>query len=128
LKLFHDAPTAGHQGITKTQKRLSTSFFWQSMSKDVRRYVSTCAVCQRTKARTHLPYSELAALPIPTEPWKEISLDFITKLPPSIDITGKVYDSILVIVDRFTKYALYIPTTERLTSDGLATLLLHYIF
>jgi transposase InsO family protein len=128
LKLFHDAPTAGHQGITKTQKRLSTSFFWQSMSKDVRRYVSTCAVCQRTKARTHLPYGELAALPIPTKPWKEISLDFITKLPPSVDVTGKVCDSILVIVDRFTKYALYIPTTERLTSDGLATLLLHHVF
>jgi transposase InsO family protein len=128
LKLFHDAPTAGHQGVSKTQKRLVTSFFWQSMRKDVRRYVSTCAVCQRTKARTHLPYGELAALPIPVDPWKEISLDFITKLPLSVDATGRDCDSILVIVDRFTKYSLYIPTTERLTSDGLATLLLYHVF
>jgi hypothetical protein len=27
LKLFHDAPTAGHQGVSKTKKRLSQSFF-----------------------------------------------------------------------------------------------------
>lgn len=128
LKLFHDAPTAGHQGVSKTLKRLATSFFWQSMKKEVRRYVSTCAVCQRTKPRTHLPYGELASLPIPTEPWREISLDFIVKLPPSADITGKACDSILVIVDRLTKYSLYIPTTERLSADGLATLLLHHAF
>ena len=128
LKLFHDSPTAGHQGVTKTFKRISAMFFWQSLSKDVRKYVSTCVICQRTKARTHLPYGELASLPVPTSPWKEISMDFIVKLPHSRAITGKSCDAILVVVDRFTKYALYIPTTERITSDGLATLLLHHVY
>lgn len=128
LRLFHDAPTAGHQGTTKTKKRLVKSYFWQSLDKDVRQYVSTCAVCQRTKARTHLPYGELALLPIPHEPWREISLDFITQLPPSINEAGKHCNAILVIVDRFTKYSLYIPTSDRLTSEGLATTLLHHIF
>ena len=128
LKLFHDDPTAGHQGVSKTIKRLAQSYFWQSIHKDVRRYVSTCAICQRTKARTHRPYGELAVLPIPKEPWREISLDFITQLPPSLDTSGRECNSILVIVDRFTKYALYIATSDRLTSDGLATLLCHHIF
>ena len=128
LKLLHDAPTAGHQGVTKTRKRLAESYFWPSYPKDVRRYVSTCAVCQRTKARTHQPYGELASLPIPKEPWREISLDFVTQLPPSSDAAGKVCNSILVVVDRLTKYALYIPTTDRLTSEGLATLLFQHVF
>jgi transposase InsO family protein len=128
LKLFHDEVTAGHQGVTKTFKRIASMFFWQSLSKDVRRYVTTCAICQRTKARHHLPYGELAALPVPDRPWKEISMDFIVKLPPSKGPSGKIYDSILVVVDRFTKYSLYIPTTEHVTSDGLASLLLHHVF
>ncbi|ERF69955.1 hypothetical protein EPUS_08766 [Endocarpon pusillum Z07020] len=47
-------------------------------------------------------------------------MDFITKLPPSQDQTTKVkYDSILVITDRLTKYAYFIPylesSTDRLT-------------
>ena len=128
LRLLHDAPTAGHQGVTKTRKRLAESYFWQSYPKDVRRYVSTCAICQRTKARTHQPYGELASLPIPEEPWREISLDFVTQLPLSTDAAGRSCNSVLVVVDRLTKYALYIPTTDRLTSDGLATLLFQNVF
>ena len=53
----------------------------------------------------------------------EISLDFITHFLPSVDTAGKECNSILVVVDRLTKYALYILTTDRLTSDGLTTLL-----
>ena len=43
------------------------------------------------------------------------------KLPPSI-YRGVVYDSILVIVDRYTKMAKYILTTKRLTAVELADL------
>ena len=118
----------GHQGVTKTLKRLLLLYFWLLIGKDIRKYISTYAICQRTKARTYLLYGELASLLILHEPWQEISLDFITKLPPSCNVTGKECDSILVVVDRFTKYALYIATSERLTSEGLVTLLLHYVF
>ena len=37
-------------------------------------------------------------MPILESPWKSISLDFIIDLPPS-----KGFDSILIVVDRFTK-------------------------
>ena len=55
-------------------------------------------------------------------------MDFIVKLLHSRAIIGKSYNAILVVVDRFIKYALYIPTIERITSDRLATLLLHHIY
>jgi hypothetical protein len=46
-------------------------------------------------------------------------MDFIEQLPKS-----NKYDSILVIVDRLTKWAIFIPTTVNLTSAGLAELIL----
>ena len=44
-------------------------------------------------------------------------MDFITKLP-----LAQGYDSILVVVDRFTKMAHFIPTTEKTSAEGLAQL------
>lgn len=128
LLLLHDDPTAGHQGVSRTLKRMQLSYIWRGMKKDVKRYVRTCAICQRTKARTHRPYGKLAALPMPTRPFEEITMDFITGLPVAQGFHSKKYDAILVIVDRYTKYALYIPTQKRLSGDQLANLFLEKVF
>jgi len=44
-----------------------------------------------------------------------ISADFIMKLP-----LAQEYNSILVVVDQFTKMAYFMPTTEKNTAEGLA--------
>jgi hypothetical protein len=45
-----------------------------------------------------------------SELWSNILIDFVTELPLSKNsATGLSYNSILVIVDRFIKYALIIP-------------------
>ena len=49
--------------------------------------------------------------------WTHISVDFITKLP-----LAQGYNSILVVVDRFTKMAHFIPTIEKTSAEGLAQL------
>jgi len=54
---------------------------------------------------------------IPEKPWSHISADFITKLP-----LAQGYDSILVVVDRLTKMAHFIPTMKKTTAEGLARL------
>jgi hypothetical protein len=47
---------------------------------------------------------------LPSELWSNILMDFVTGLPLSKNsTTGLSYNAILVIVDRFTKYALIIP-------------------
>ena len=50
-------------------------------------------------------------------------MDFIDQLPLS-----NGFDSILVIVDRLTKMALFIETTTTVTSEGLAVLFLKHVF
>lgn len=56
---------------------------------------------------------------IPRRPFSTISLDLITGLPPSGD---EQYTAILVIVDKLTKYALFLPTHDELNREDFATL------
>jgi uncharacterized membrane protein len=63
----------------------------------------------------------MQALPTLNGLMQELTMDFIVDLPPS-PFESKVYDSILVIVDRYTKIARYIPCNKTCTSVQLADL------
>jgi transposase InsO family protein len=126
LRANHDDPLGGHFGVSKTLEIMRRKYFWQAMRRDVREYVKTCAICQRTKVKRHLPYGALASFPIPEGPWQELTLDFITGLPPSKHL-NKVYDSILVVVDRYTKMARYIPCTKDIDTPEMAELFVQRI-
>ena len=121
IRINHDDPHSSHFGARKTLHLLSRHYHWDSISTDVKDYVQTCTMCQRTKVARHLPYGKLASLPIPNGPWAEISMDFITDLPNSYEPgSTTVRDSILVIVDRYTKVSKYIPTNKTVTAAQLA--------
>ena len=126
LKLCHDDPLSSHFGAAKTTELLQRHYYWDSLLSDVKEYVRTCDTCQRTKTRRHRPYGELASLPLPLGPWQEITMDFITDLPPSPGY-GQHWDSIFVVVDRYTKMALYIPCQKTLDADDLATAFLRRV-
>jgi len=87
------------------------------VSREVKRYVEGYDACQRNKNRTQAPAGKLMPNSIPEKPWSHISADFIMKLP-----LAQGYDSILVVIDRLTKMAHFIPTTEKTTAEGLARL------
>lgn len=61
------------------------------------------------------------------QPFQEISIDFITGFPPSQGADGETYDAILVIVDRFTKMGLFIPTIKTLNAASMASLLYKHV-
>ena len=115
----HDHPMAGHFGADRTHEVLARNYYWQNSTNDVKEYVKTCAVCQRSKAPRHLPYGQLTSLPLPSKPFEELTMDFITALPPVMR-DSCVYDAILVIVDRYTKMARYIPARKDWTAKDLA--------
>nr|GFA13793.1 Ty3/gypsy retrotransposon protein [Tanacetum cinerariifolium] len=102
LKEFHSSTIGGHSGITATIIRISGSFSWPGLHKDVTGFILECTICQQTKYSRQKPYGLLQALPIPNQVWEEISMDFITNLPTS---NGK--SAIWVIVDRLTKMTAY---------------------
>jgi hypothetical protein len=93
------------------------------MNEDIADYVRSCHECARNKPKRHAPYGLLKALPIPDRPWDDVTMDFVVGLPESGG-----YNSVLVIVDRLTKMALYLPTTNTITAEGLAQLYVQHVF
>src|SRR6185295_9211121 len=63
-------------------------------------------------------------LPIPTNRWEQVTMDFITHLPK----TKSNYDSIFVVVDRLSKRVHFIPTTATVTAPEVAQLFFTNIF
>lgn len=125
---FHGLPAHGHQGIAKTLARLSRHYYFPGMRKTVKETVSGCDTCIRNKANRHAPYGLMKSPNTPSQPWKSIALDFVVKLPLSVDpITGIEYDSITVITDRLTKYAYMVPFLESSDAEQLAHLLMRVI-
>ena len=53
ISLFHDNPESGHFGALKTTELVSRYFYWPAMDSGVRKYVSGCELCHRTKAPWH---------------------------------------------------------------------------
>jgi hypothetical protein len=130
LETYHDCPSGGHWGRDKTLDLIRRRFTWPGIAEDVREYVATCPVCQGKAIHRHKPYGQLQPLPIPTDIWnspfKEISLDWITGLPVSRRY-GLEFDSILAVVCRVTKYALFLPTREDSTAVDFAELFFEHV-
>ena len=69
------------------------------------------------------PYGMLQPLPTHNEPWQDIAMDFVIKLPASRDSfkpNNPQYNSIWVVMDRFTKMACFLPYKEDTEPDILA--------
>jgi RNase H-like domain found in reverse transcriptase/Integrase zinc binding domain len=123
LQSFHDHPVSGHFGVNKTLSVIRREYTWPNIQEFVADYVKSCTTCARSKAKQHKPYGLLHQLPIPLRPWESISMDFIEQLPDSEGFTA-----ILVVVDRFSKQALFIPTHDTITSAQLAELFIIHVF
>ncbi|MBW0501123.1 hypothetical protein O181_040838 [Austropuccinia psidii MF-1] len=123
LQKNHDPPLAGHPGQEKTLKLVKRDFYRCGMTHLIKDYVSSCQQCSRNKNIHHKKFGFLKPIPIPNGPWICLSIDFITQLPLS-----NSFDSILVIVDRFSKMGVFIATVSSITSLDLAHLFIKNIF
>ncbi|GJZ67422.1 ty3-gypsy retrotransposon protein [Tanacetum coccineum] len=100
LREFHDTSSAGYGGVKKMLVGLFALFYWRGMPKSVKDYIKQCTVCQQTKYSTQAVGVYLQPLPMAEGVYEDVSMDFITGLPLS-----KGFIVILVVVDRFSKYA-----------------------
>src|SRR5260370_21855398 len=105
LKEVHEGITGvAHAGSERTYYRIAQAFYWPRLNQDIRKFVTSCPVCQKTKDQRHLPFGQLQPIPIPDKPCEVFTMDIITDLP---DCQG--HNAIYVMVYNLTPYAYFIP-------------------
>ncbi|KAF8674998.1 hypothetical protein RHS04_06772 [Rhizoctonia solani] len=122
LKEFHDSPLAGHLRQQRTLKLISRNYWWPGMKSSAKEWVECCPTCQANR-RAHAPVIALKPLEIPPFPFHTVSYNFITGFPK---LQG--FDAILVVIDSFSKFGHFIPTTKKVSAKGLADLFVSHVW
>jgi hypothetical protein len=69
LEYIHANPSFGHLGYHKIVHCAKENFYWKEMSRDIKKFVRECEVCQTNKPETLHPVGLHQPLSIPTRIW-----------------------------------------------------------
>ena len=124
LDEYHRRNYAGHPGYQKMLTAIRKDYCWPGMRKDIANYLTKCLECQQVKVEHRHPAGLMQPIPIREWKWEVISLDFIIGLPKS-----KCGDnSIMVVVDRLSKSAHFIPVQSTYKTVQIVDLFMREIF
>ncbi|GJS16697.1 RNA-directed DNA polymerase [Tanacetum coccineum] len=113
----HTGGLSSYFGRDKTLALLREQFYWPKMERDVNRLLERCRTCHI--AKTHSSNAGLyTPLSVPVAPWEDVSLDFVLGLPR----TQQAKDSVMVVVDRFSKMAHFVPCSKMFDASQVARL------
>ena len=116
LREFYAEPYSGHPGYQKMLMMVKNFYYWSNMKKEVAKFMARCLDCQQVKADYKHPGGLLHPIVILKWKWEVISMDFITGLPRTV----RQHDSIMVLVDRLSKVAHFIPVKTIYSASEVA--------
>jgi RNase H-like domain found in reverse transcriptase/Reverse transcriptase (RNA-dependent DNA polymerase)/Integrase core domain/Integrase zinc binding domain/PHD-finger/C-5 cytosine-specific DNA methylase len=115
----------GHVGEKRTMYALSTIYWWQGLTIDVRRVLSACVVCQRVRATVAADQQVMQTEPHDFGMFYKWGLDFAGPFLPSA--LGNTY--VLIMVDYYSKWIEAIPLKDAESQsvvDALLTLIARF--
>ena len=112
----------GHQGRDRTLDLCQARFYWPGMAKDVQDFITKCDRCSRAKA-PKLPGKAPLHPIVSTEPLDIVCMDYL-----GLESSRGGYNSILVLTDHFTKFAIAIPTNSQTASNTAKLILQHFVY
>lgn len=123
LQLYHNNPTAGHPGRSKTITTLGRDYYWPGLHRYVEMYVRNCNICQWAKPSWDKYHGRIKLIPTPEHRSHDISMDFVGELPASCG-----YNAIFVVMDQLTKMRHLIPCKTTLSALNVANMFLWNVF
>jgi hypothetical protein len=95
------------------------------MTRDIKKYVVICDICQRIYIPQYRLYGELHFFPILERLNQNLFINFITDLLSCKKRENiQVYDSVLIIMNRYFKLVKYIVTRKDFIAEGLVTFIM----
>jgi len=125
LHITHDS--LWHRGNKKMYSWITSSFYRPRLSTYVTQYVSRCSkYCVNKTSCTKL-LGSLLHIDVPEGKgalgaFECVGMDFIVNLPKS-----RVFDVIMVVIDKLTRYGIFIPTTSNYTALSTANLFVQWV-
>ena len=100
--LFRSHDQMGHQGIDMVYQRILKRFEWPGMKKACEKWVTACLSCQQVKDPRKLRF--------PLQSIESSEFNEVVQIDhQKICMTDSGYNQVLVMIDRFTKYAEAVP-------------------
>jgi len=126
---FHKGTIQRHNGTTALVARLGQEYIIRNVWKTARKVTRECPDCQRNKFLKHKPFGELQPVKTLSRLWEVILWDFIIKLPKSKDlVTGQLHNTILVIINKLTKWGYFIACIEEISVKDVAQIYVKEVF
>jgi len=124
----HKSMIHEHQGLNKIIERISRTYYFSKMRKQIEDIIRKCNVCICTKHNRHKLYELLKDLSTLNHAWKSIALNFIVKLSKSKKrVIETTYDFILIITDRLIKYEYFLSYKKATFAEDLTYTFLRMI-
>ena len=105
----------GHQGVTWTYCLIKWQYYWKCMNKDIRKYITQCALCHWDK--TKVQAYPLQMTEIPEHPFDKITIDLVTECKTSS--SGKRH--ILTIIDHLIGWSEAFPIPDKSADTIVST-------
>jgi putative transposase len=119
LSKCHNNVSAGHFTFEQTSDGVRSLTWWPSWSEEVEQYCKCCFRFQKANKATGKRYGLLQRIEEPTSRWEIVNMDFVTALP----VVGKEnFNSVLLVVDRFSKGARFLPCHKESSALDIALL------
>ena len=117
FQLAHDKHS--HSGFYWTYEHIAEALYIQHLSRQLKKYIKHCQVCQVFQTKRHWLYGELKPLQNPRIPFHTIMINFILGLP-----TDGVFNCALTVTDKFSKAVTILPRKESDSAEDWARILL----
>jgi len=120
IQVCHNSRADEHLEVKRTENLIQRRHNISDLKNQITEYIIRCNSCCRNKIQRDKRYDKVTQLDTPDVPWESVTMNFITKLLTLKDSAwGVKFDSILTIVDRLTKYTMFISFKETATASVL---------
>nr|GEV05704.1 retrotransposable element Tf2 [Tanacetum cinerariifolium] len=111
-----DALSRRAKSVVYKALSMPSVYYWDELLRDMEQ----CAVCQRQKYSTLAPSGLIQPLELPEKVWDEVTMEFIDRLPKSKGFT-------VIVVDRLSKYAHFVPLIHPYTASTVAAIFMREV-